>query len=89
MTDTQSYITQLQKQFLTAMQAVGETQVKLIEAVRSVQTTLENGQPSPAEFVEKSFGFVTEVIDAQRDMTMRLIKATTAAPIKNGAKQAA
>ena len=42
-----------------------------------------------AEFVEKSFGFVTEVIDAQRDMTMRLIKATTAAPIKNGAKQAA
>jgi len=89
MTDTQNYITQLQKQFLTAMQAAGETQAKLIEAVRAVPTSVEIGTPSPAQFVEQSFGFFTEVLDAQRDMTLRLVKAAGVAPTKAAAKQAA
>jgi hypothetical protein len=89
MTDTQNYITQLQKQFLTAMQTAGETQAKLIEAVRAVPTSVEIGTPSPAQFVEQSFGFFTEVLDAQRDMTLRLVKATGVAPTKAAAKQAA
>lgn len=88
MTDYESYVTQLQKQFLTAMQTAGETQAKLIEAVRAVPTP-EIGRPNPAELVEKSFDFATQVLDAQKDMTLRLIKATGATPAKTAAKQAA
>jgi hypothetical protein len=88
MTDYESYITQLQKQFLTAMQTVGETQAKLIEAVRAVPTP-EISRPNPSEFVEKSFDFVTQVLDTQKDVTLRLIKATGVTPAKTGAKQAA
>jgi hypothetical protein len=89
MTDYQTYITQLQKQFLTAMQTVGDSQAKLVEAVRNVPASTEIKQPSPAEVVEQSFDFVTQVLDAQRDMTLRLIKATGFTPAKAGAKQAA
>ena len=88
MTDYESYINQLQKQFLTAMHTVGETQAKLIEAVRAVPAP-EIGRPNPSEFVEKSFEFVTQVLDAQKDMTLRLIKATGVTPAKTGVKQAA
>jgi hypothetical protein len=88
MTEYQTYIAHLQKQFLNAMQNVGETQAKLIEAVRAVPTTIENG-PSPAEYVEKSFDFVNQVLDAQKDMTLRLIKANGVTPAKTAAKQAA
>jgi hypothetical protein len=88
MTDYESYVTQLQKQFLTAMQTVGETQAKLIEAVRAVPTP-EIGRPNTAEFVERSFDFVTQVIDTQKDVTLRLMKATNVTPAKTGAKQAA
>jgi hypothetical protein len=89
MTDYQTYITQLQKQFLTAMQTVGESQAKLIEAVRAVPAATEIKQPSPTEVVEQSFDFVTQVLDAQRDMTLRLIKAAGVTAAKTGAKQAA
>jgi hypothetical protein len=89
MTDYQTYITQLQKQFLTAMQTVGDSQAKLIEAVRNVPASTEIKQPSPNEVVEQSFDFVTQVLDAQRDMTLRLIKATGVTPAKTGTKQAA
>ena len=73
MTDYQTYVTDLQKQFLTAIQKVGEVQAKLFEAVRDVPATLESGQATPAEMVEKSFDFATQVLDNQRDMTLRLI----------------
>ncbi len=88
MTDYESYINQLQKQFLTAMHTLGETQAKLIEAVRAVPTP-EIGRPNPSEFVEKSFDFVTQVLDTQKDVTLRLIKAAGVTPAKTGAKQAA
>ena len=90
MTDYQNYVTQLQKQFLTAMQTVGESQAKLIEAVRNVPASAEIKQPSPTEVVEQSFDFVTQVLDAQRDMTLRLIKAAGGTATKTRtAKQAA
>ena len=75
MTDYQTNVTDLQKQFLTAIQKVGEVQAKLFEAVRDMPTTLESGQVTPVEMVEKSFDFVTQVLDTQRDMTLRLIGA--------------
>jgi hypothetical protein len=90
MTDYQTYVTDLQKQFLTAIQKVGEVQAKLFEAVRDVPATLESGQVTPAEMVEKSFDFATQVLDSQRDMTLRLINAAGATPTKTrAAKQAA
>ena len=42
MTDYQTYVTDLQKQFLTAIQKVGEVQAKLFEAVRDMPATLES-----------------------------------------------
>ncbi|HUZ71257.1 MAG TPA: hypothetical protein VMU65_16245 [Candidatus Saccharimonadales bacterium] len=89
MTDYQNYITQLQKQFLTAMHTIGESQAKLIEAVRAVPVGGEIKQPSTSEVVEQSYDFVIQMIDAQRDMTLRLIKATGLNPAKTGARQAA
>jgi hypothetical protein len=91
MSDYQTYVTDLQKQFLAAIQKVGEVQVKLFEAVRDVPATLESGQVTPAELVEKSFDFATQVLDTQRDMTLRLIGAAVGAPTKTrtAAKQAA
>jgi hypothetical protein len=90
MTDYQTYVTDLQKQFLTAIQKVGEVQAKLFEAVRDMPATLESGQVTPAEMVEKSFDFATQVLDTQRDMTLRLINAVGGAPTKTRtAKQAA
>ena len=82
MTDYQTHVTDLQKQFLTAIQKVGEVQVKLFEAVREMPTTLESGQMTPAEMVEKSFEFATQVLDTQRDMTLRLINAAGETPTK-------
>jgi hypothetical protein len=90
MADYQTYVTDLQKQFLTAIQKVGEVQAKLYEAVRDMPATLESGQLTPAEIVEKSFDFVTQVLDTQRDMTLRLINATGGTPTKTRtAKQTA
>jgi hypothetical protein len=90
MADYETYVTDLQKQFLTAIQKVGEVQAKLIEAVRDVPATLESGQVTPAEMVEKSFDFVTQVLDTQRDLTLRLINAAGVTPTKaRTAKQAA
>jgi hypothetical protein len=90
MADYETYVTDLQKQFLTAIQNVGEVQAKLIEAVRDVPATLESGQVTPAEMVEKSFDFVTQVLDTQRDLTLRLINAAGVTPTKTRtAKQAA
>ncbi len=90
MTDYQTHVTDLQKQFLTAIQKVGEVQVKLFEAVREMPATLESGQLTPAEMVEKSFDFATQVLDTQRDMTLRLINAAGGPATKTRtAKQAA
>jgi len=89
MTDYQNYITQLQKQFLTAMHTVSESQAKLIEAVRAVPAGSEIKQPSTSEVIEQSFDFVTQMVDAQRDMTLRLVKATGINAAKTGVKQAA
>lgn len=90
MTDYQTHVTDLQKQFLTAIQKVGEVQAKLFEAVRDMPATLESGQVTPAEMVEKSFDFATQVLDTQRDMTLRLINAVGGTPTKTRtAKQAA
>jgi hypothetical protein len=90
MADYETYVTDLQKQFLTAIQKLGEVQAKLIEAVRDVPATLESGQVTPAEMVEKSFDFVTQVLDTQRDLTLRLINAAGGTPTKTRtAKQAA
>jgi hypothetical protein len=51
--------------------------------------TLESGQLTPAELVEKSFDFATQVLDTQRDMTLRLISAAGVPATKNRtAKQA-
>jgi hypothetical protein len=88
MTEYQTYVATLQKQFLTAMENAGETQAKLIEAVRAMPTNLEN-VPTPAEYVERSFGFFTQVLDAQKDVALRLIKASGVTPAKPTAKQAA
>ena len=74
MTDYQTHVTDLQKQFLAAMQKVGEVQAKLIEAVRDVPATLESGQLTPAELVEKSFDFATQVLDTQRELTLRRLR---------------
>jgi len=90
MADYETYMTDLQKQFLTAIQKVGEVQAKLIEAVRDVPATLESGQVTPAEMVDKSFDFVTQVLDTQRDLTLRLINAAGGTPTRTRtAKQAA
>jgi hypothetical protein len=88
MAEYQTYVTDLQKQFLAAIQKVGEVQAKLIEAVRDVPTALESGQLTPAELVEKSFEFTTQVLDTQRDMTLRLIGAAGGTPTKTRTKQA-
>jgi hypothetical protein len=89
MADYQTYVTDLQKQFLDAIQKVGEVQAKLIEAVRDVPASLEGGQLTPAELVEKSFDFATQVLDTQRDMTLRLLNATGGTPTKTRGKQPA
>ena len=90
MAEYQTYVTDLQKQFLAAIQKVGEVQAKLIEAVRDVPATLESGQLTPAELVERSFNFATQVLDTERDMTLRLINAAGGTPTKTKpAKQAA
>ena len=90
MADYETYVTDLQKQFLTAIQKVGEVQAKLFEAVRDMPATLESGQLTPVEMVEKSFDFATQVLDTQRDMTLRLLNAVGGTPTKTRtAKQAA
>lgn len=82
MTDYQTHVTDLQKQFLAAIQKAGEVQAKLFEAVRDMPATLESGQVTPAEMVEKSFDFAAQVLDTQRDMTLRLINAAGGTPTK-------
>jgi hypothetical protein len=89
MAEYQTYVTDLQKQFLAAIQKVGEVQAKLIEAVRDVPATLESGQLTPAELVERSFDFATQVLATQRDMTLQLINAAGGTATKTKSKQAA
>ena len=90
MTEYQTSVTDLQKQFLAAIQKVGEVQAKLIEAVRDLPATLESGQLTQAELVERSFDFATQMLDTQRDMTVRLMNAAGGTPSKTKpAKQAA
>ena len=89
MAEYQTYVTDLQKQFLAAIQKVGEVQAKLIEAVRDVPATLESGQLTPAELVERSFDFATQVLVTQRDMTLQLINAAGGTSTKTKSKQPA
>ena len=89
MAEYQTYVTDLQKQFLDAIQKVGEVQAKLIEAVRDVPATLESGQLTPAELVERSFDFATQVLVTQRDMTLQLINAAGGTSTKTKSKQPA
>jgi hypothetical protein len=89
MTDYQGYVTQLQTQYLSAMQDVAEVQAKLLEAVRTVPTTTEDSLPSANEIVEKSFDFATQVLDAQRDITLRLINAGSETQPKAAPKKSA
>ena len=89
MAEYQTYVSDLQKQFLDAIQKVGEVQAKLFEAVRDVPATLESGQLTPAELVEKSFDFATQVLVTQRDMTLRLINAAGGTSTKTKSKQPA
>jgi hypothetical protein len=89
MADYQTNVTDLQKQFLAAIQKVGEVQAKLFEAVRDVPATLESGQLTPAELVERSFDFATQVLVTQRDMTLQLINAAGGTSTKTKSKQPA
>ena len=89
MAEYQTYVSDLQKQFLDAIQKVGEVQAKLIEAVRDVPATLESGQLTPAELVERSFDFATQVLVTQRDMTLQLINAAGGTSTKTKSKQPA
>jgi hypothetical protein len=89
MAESQTYVTDLQKQFLDAIQKVGEVQAKLFEAVRDVPATLESGQLTPAELVERSFDFATQVLVTQRDMTLQLINAAGGTSTKTKSKQPA
>jgi len=89
MAEYQTSVTDLQKQFLAAIQKVGEVQAKLFEAVRDVPATLESGQLTPAELVEKSFDFATQVLVTQRDMTLQLINAAGVTSTKTKSKQPA
>ena len=89
MAEYQTYVSDLQKQFLDAIQKVGEVQAKLFEAVRDVPATLESGQLTPAELVEKSFDFATQVLVTQRDMTLQLINAAGGTSTKTKSKQPA
>jgi hypothetical protein len=89
MAEYQTYVADLQKQFLAAIQKVGEVQAKLFEAVRDVPATLESGQLTPAELVERSFDFATQVLVTQRDMTLQLINAAGGTSTKTKSKQPA
>ena len=89
MAEYQTYVSDLQKQFLDAIQKVGEVQAKLFEAVRDVPATLESGQLTPAELVERSFDFATQVLVTQRDMTLQLINAAGGTSTKSKSKQPA
>jgi hypothetical protein len=89
MTDYQGYITQLHRQYLSAIQEAGETQAKLLEALRTVPTTSQGSQPSTTEIVDQSFGFATQVLHAQRDITLRLINPAPGTRPKAAGKQAA
>jgi hypothetical protein len=89
MAEYQTYVSDLQKQFLDAIQKVGEVQAKLFEAVRDVPATLESGQLTPAELVERSFDFATQVLVTQRDMTLQLINAAGGTSTKTKSKQPA
>jgi hypothetical protein len=89
MAEYQTSVTDLQKQFLAAIQKVGEVQAKLFEAVRDVPATLESGQLTPAELVERSFDFATQVLVTQRDMTLQLINAAGGTSTKTKSKQPA
>jgi hypothetical protein len=89
MTDYQVYITQLHRQYLSSLQDVGETQAKLFEALRTVPTTSQDSLPSATEIVKESFGFASHVLDAQRDITLRLINPAPGTRPKAAGKQAA
>jgi len=84
MTDYETYVTQLPEAVPHRHADLGESQAKLIEAVRAVPASAEIKQPSATEVVEQSFDFRHPgVLDAQRDLTLRLIKATSVTPAKD------
>jgi soluble cytochrome b562 len=87
MSDYQGYVGQLQKQYLSAIQELGEVQAHLFEAVRTVASTTEDHVPSATETVEKSFGFATDIVAAQRDIALRLVDAGRVTPTKAARKQ--
>ena len=89
MNDYQGYISRVQTQYLSAVQEVGEVQAKLLEAVRAVPTKAGEGLPSATEVVETSFEFATQLLDAQRDIALRLVDAAGVTPAKAPAKKAA
>jgi hypothetical protein len=89
MTDYQSYVSQLQKQSLSAMHEVGEVQAKLLEAVRTVPTTFGDTLPSATEIAEKSFDFATQVHNVQWDIALKLVNAARVTPPKAASKRAA
>jgi hypothetical protein len=84
MTAYDKFVAQAQEGVLQAAKQLSKAQEQAIGALKQAQANATAGVPSPAQLVEANYVFTTQLLQIQKDLTLRWIDAVTAAaePVK-------
>jgi ATP-dependent protease HslVU (ClpYQ) peptidase subunit len=79
------FITQAQENMQQAARQLTETQEKAIAAFKEAQGNASSGLPSATQLVEANYRFANQVLQTQKDLTLRWLEAFAPAAEPNKA----
>jgi hypothetical protein len=85
MINYEKFITQAQEGMQQAAKQFTETQEKTISALKEAQGNVTAGLPTAAQVVQANYDFSNQVLQIQRDLTLRWIEAFAPAAETNKA----
>jgi hypothetical protein len=84
MTNYEKFVTQAQEGVLQAAKQLTKAQEQAIAALKEAQGNATAGLPSAAQLVEANYAFTSQVLQIQKELTLRWVEA--AAPAAEPAK---
>lgn len=80
MTNYEKFVTQAQEGVLQAAKQLTKAQEQAIAALKEAQTSATAGLPSATQLVEANYVFTTQLLQIQKDLTLRWVEAFAPAP---------
>jgi hypothetical protein len=82
MTNYEKFVTQAQEGVVQAAKQLTKAQEQAISALKEAQATATNGLPSPSQLVEANYAFTSQLLQIQKETTLRWIEAFVPSPAK-------